>query len=607
MEEEANELEFGGGASSIGIGSPGQSQEQLDAIKSGFENTIYTITTANCAGCHRVGGLYGDLPHGDPDSQVAMDALVNGGFIDFENPLASPLWLKVRTGAHGNCTGSCATDFPNFIEQWVAVVQANQGSGSSVNTGNGNNNSGEPSDCVPEDIPLVVTTGGGASGGTGLTRRQAFDSFMYPVMVNQTICGNCHMGTNPRHSNADANVAYAAWESYNGAPLYDFNNIDNSFILEELMTNHRNLGNATETENRQTIRAAIIQWRDNIDPNAGQNNEVTVIERVYPSCNAKNVPTDSMNSLANANQQEEQVSGGTFTRDQAMLVPPLTNNGMYIANPNAHALYPVTMANVGKAQYQFEVFQRGNYEVVAEVAAADGATDSWYVAITPDCNPADNAATYTEWRFGATNNQLTVMPVRDFNNGNAIRLWDLPVGNHCLTIKERENFARLNTVVVRMQGEDNPVTVNEFTELQFDLSEALDVDGAMLTFRVEDFDATSYKISNLRMVNAQNAYVKDLEIAINGLFLPENATFKLLDHLVLSNDEEITPYTMIIAKDRGMGDQPKWQEDSDGNLVLDGDGNPVQEVINGEPQFLPADEVSVRFGTLVMTEDPPNN
>jgi hypothetical protein len=215
----------------------------------------------------------------------------------------------------------------------------------------------------------------------------------------------------------------------------------------------------------------------------------------------------------------------------------------------------------------------------------DGSTDSWYVAITPrGVEPADNAQTYTEWRFGNTMSTFQTLEVQDQNDNNNKKLWELAPGQYTLTIKERENLPRLRTVVVRAEGSDSPLTVNAFKEMQFSLAESTGVEGAMLTFRLEDYDTNSYKISDVRIKGGQNLYVKNLKILINDRYFSGNA--------VQTDDDLISPAAMIMLKVNGMGDVQ--------DIDLETGEPKVDE--NGDPVFKEADKLSLEFETLVLTE-----
>ena len=318
-----------------------------------------------------------------------------------------------------------------------------------------------------------------------------------------------------------------------------------------------------------------------------------------------------MNSLANDGAGQPQVSGGTFEPSQATVSGgfALTNNE-YIGNPNAHGLYEVNNANGGKIIYEFDVYEAGTYEVIGEVWSRDGSTDSFYVAIADNVNPveAEGGNDYVEWRFGDTNEQYVAMEVTAQTNGGNKYTWDLTPGKYYLVFKERENFSRLRNVVVKLEGASDPVTVNAYKEIEFDLSTALGTPGAKITMRVEDYDDKSYKISNLKVIGAQYSYIKNIKILINGNYYSGNATYTLVDERVTSDDHQLSSSAMIMLKERGAGDWPAIDPNQmDAYLAALEDDNitdysPYWLMENGEVVYRDADELSLEFETLVMTQ-----
>ncbi|MEE2671197.1 MAG: hypothetical protein VYA54_05775 [Bdellovibrionota bacterium] len=607
MEEMASEstLEFGGANSVVGGGN--QSASQKEAIKNGFSNTVHTVlrnADYSCVGCHVKGGIGGQYPHADKDPEVAMNTIFNNDLVNVENPSASKLIDKVAIFNH-NCAPNCdkiATDLTAMIGSWSEVIKANQ---AVANPGSGDDE--EPVEvCVPEMITEEFVFGEN-NGGTGLTRRQAFDQEVFPVMLNSD-CAGCHLSARqPLHSSNNASIAYAAWDNNN---LADFNNVDNSDILIKVRNGHQ--GFNQNSDEFTDIRNAIIRWRDNIDETVGNNNGVTVEQREYDTCESYSEKIASINSVGGEPDQEEQVSGGNFAPSDATFQGTGLRviNNEYIGNPNTHGAYAVNSNNAGKAIFEFEVFEASDFEVLAEVWSTDGGTDSFFVSIADTPNPVEVESTqpngYTRWLFGDTNEQYQAKTVE--NNG-AKKVWTLNPGRYYLIFKERENFSRLRNIVVRKEGADAPISVNAYKTMRFDLSTALNKSGAELTFRLENFDDKSYKISEVRIKNAQYAYVKGLKILINDKFFPGNATYTLVDERVTSDDHQLSSSALVMLKVNGSGDVPKidpakmdqYQAALEDDNITDYSSYYLYS--NGQVVYKDADELSLEFETLVMTDE----
>ena len=609
MEEYAadSKLEFGTqGVSGGSISASGKAK-----IKNAFQNTVWTTLRTSdgnfsCTGCHSKGGLGGRIPHSDSDVDVAMNAMDDYQLVDKNNPVNSRIVTAIRSGHNGTGGAAAAATLSNMVGQWVEVVEEVEAE--ELGDGGGDEPPPPVVRCDPETVTEEFVFGE-LPPGTGLTRRGSFDQYVFPVM-QMTGCANCHTsdggGGRIAHSSNNAGTAYNVWDNNN---LADFNNPTNSDILTKFANGHQGFNSASDEYN--DIRNAIIAWRDNIDPNAGSvGGNATIEERIYDVCEVYSEPIQSMNSLADDEDGDLQVSGGSFDPSMATVTGDFAyTNNEYIGNPNAHGLFNVNNNNGGRIVFEFDVYEPGTYEVVAEVWSTDGSTDSFYVAIgdTPTPTEALGGMDYVAWRFGDTNEQFQAMEVQDSDAGTK-KTWNLAVGKHYLVFKERENFSRLRNVVVKQEGANDPVTVNAYKVLEYDLSAALNTPGAKLTYRVEDHDEKSYKISDLRIVGAQYAYVKNLKILINDNFYSGNGTYTLVDEKITSDNYSLSSSAMILLKERGAGDWPEIDPDkmteylaalADPNVT---DYSSFWLIQNGEIVYQPTDVLSIQFQTLVMTQ-----
>lgn len=560
-EMEQQSLEFGEGGALLST--------QNQAVKNGFKNTVHAVLTSNqyqCIGCHTAQSPR----HAHPDVDIAMNDFLDKGLMNMQAPSASKIIDKVAIEKH-NCAPKCdelAVKLNQMLIAWSEVIQNEGGLGDDDSS-----SEDPPAVCEPVIYPLTVIVGNADSGGTGLTRRQAFDQEVFPFMQN-TSCAGCHSsGGPPRHSSSNANEAYQVWED---DALANFDNIPQSPILLEIASGHQ--GYSTNSPEYTQIASWIENWRDNIDPNAGENPDQVVYSREYNIC-------DSFNDVIGSDDSITDISGGIYSINQATLTTPMMIQDDYIHNPNFHNEYNVSEQNAGKVKYNFNVYAAGDYEVEAEVWSQSGTLDSVYVAITPQgVEPQNNSTDYTTWDFGNNNSQFDAEVVRQ--NGTD-KVWNLNPGQYTLTFKERDRNVRIRNVVVRQAGSGNEL----FSLMKFDLSQATGVTGAMLTFKLADFDLSSYHISDVRITGGDYIYVKNLKILVNDQYYPGNATYTLVDKLVVPGDESISDSSMVMLKVNGMGDV----QDTDpltGELLFDE---------NGDPVYKPADKLSIQFEVLVKT------
>jgi hypothetical protein len=112
-----------------------------------FEQTLYPLTRMNCINCHHPDGITQKVNpfHASDDVAEAHDGLINGGKINFTNPILSGIVRKVQSGH--NCGGICAelaSDMEAAIKSWATMIGADRAPAGGTTTGG--------------------TTGGGAMG-----------------------------------------------------------------------------------------------------------------------------------------------------------------------------------------------------------------------------------------------------------------------------------------------------------------------------------------------------------------------------------------------------------------------------------------------------------
>jgi len=90
-----------------------------------FKTTLHPVMTQSCGGCHGVN----QLPlHSVNDAQSAMNTIVNGALVDFNNPAGSRVVQKIR-GGHNAFPATLADQLQAQIVAWVAGANSSGGSG----------------------------------------------------------------------------------------------------------------------------------------------------------------------------------------------------------------------------------------------------------------------------------------------------------------------------------------------------------------------------------------------------------------------------------------------------------------------------------------------
>lgn len=113
-----------------------------------FSQTLHPITMQRCATCH---GTFQQPLHAVSNAQQAHDAIINAFKVNFTNPAASRMYLKLAEEAH-NCWSDCsanANEILTAINNWGELIDDNGNS----NSGNTNTNSMTTQESLPvEDL-----------------------------------------------------------------------------------------------------------------------------------------------------------------------------------------------------------------------------------------------------------------------------------------------------------------------------------------------------------------------------------------------------------------------------------------------------------------------
>ncbi|MGE4133445.1 MAG: c-type cytochrome domain-containing protein [Bdellovibrionales bacterium] len=86
-----------------------------ESMLAAFKTTLHPVLTTNCGSCH---GASQPPFHAVADAGFAMDAILNSALVNFSNPGASKLVMKIRAGHNGIPT-VVADDIEGQIVEWV--------------------------------------------------------------------------------------------------------------------------------------------------------------------------------------------------------------------------------------------------------------------------------------------------------------------------------------------------------------------------------------------------------------------------------------------------------------------------------------------------------
>lgn len=218
-----------------------------------------------------------------------------------------------------------------------------------------------------------------------------------------------------------------------------------------------------------------------------------------------------------------------------LMVP--TGNGGFIANPAAQG--------GGNVTFTFEITQADTYAIWGRIKAPTGNANSFHVSVDNGVPAAwGTVVTMDEWVWDRAN----------AGNGQQELTVNLEPGTHTITINQREENTRINTIAITNQLDafEGAEVSGLVSELRFDLS---DLTGKTATLVVDarefDADNKAYMLSNLRIETTETVTLKDVMPLINGKFNSQHATYRIVDQTIEAPGGNLSNAALIILGEDG--------------------------------------------------------
>ena len=372
----------------------------------------------------------------------------------------------------------------------------------------------------------------------------AFDKTVHPLALKW--CGACHdKAQSPILGAADATTAHDAIIS---TQKVDFNAVEKSRLVLRLSTDKHNCPvDPGCGEAAKQMQAAIQTWADAIKTSA-MVNPVTITSGPLQFSAVKEQTVVGVNPdgvLA------------YFAPNFLVKAPMVATNDKTSGNPvintatTEKAVTTVATAagdtTLGTASTTANVPTDGTYTMFGLVNGPAAAMASFYIKI--------DGGTLQPWLFKTNAATYTWQSVASTAGGAALT-FNLTAGAHLIEIRQREPGAQLARLVLTTDPKFDPSTAQATSrtakQLQFDLSGPSKIAGAVLTLEIEDYAANGYLFRNPSLlVPTGSIHAKDLRILINNNFLPQNATFTVVDATVAAPGGALSTAAMIAVKDQG--------------------------------------------------------
>ena len=397
----------------------------------------------------------------------------------------------------------------------------------------------EKGDLVWDESGVSVSLAGTSSASS----LQAFEQTLYPI--TRARCASCHGSTQqPLHASSNSTTAH---NSVINSYKVDFANIPNSRMVQKLREGHNCWGSCTA--NAMEMQLAIEDWKDLMAvtspapgattgttsggmPNPGNYTKSTANSMTL-QLERQGVYNQSMPLVSQAAAATITGGGGTIARVAG------TPTYIHIPNANAQAVGGSDTVNVAAFTFSSPA-ARNNGALWALVNAKAPSDDSFNVKL--------NNGNFFTFDIADTANQFVW--VRMPNNHN------FTAGLNTVRISNREDGAKIASILFTTNQSFNPggmgMTAGAVT-LSYPLN-GLGIAGARVEMRVEDYDAYSYKISQLRIISPNvSVQVKGVYLIMNGTFNPQNANLTQVDEMVAAsaNGTVLTPSSMIVLKGAG--------------------------------------------------------
>lgn len=399
-------------------------------------------------------------------------------------------------------------------------------------------------------VPPGADGGGGGSGGLDNAQKAssiaAFRDSVYPLSL-KWCAGGCHDTVQaPVFASDDAAAAHDAILT---TQKVDFKAIERSrLVLRVSEDNHNCPAEGCEVATEEFVKA-IRFWSDHIVPVEGEG--------------VNGIKSQAL-TLADAQGKKIDLGlpPGTFlfeaesgTLKAPMVALPVTDasGGMVVHTPagagsQTNLNTATNQATLGSVTFKMDVTLAGNYRVIGKVNGQANANSSFYLRL--DQQPL------LLWDFPAT------AAAYNFDVADAVQATGTPhnlsltAGSHTLEVRQREEQAKLDSIIVTNDPELDPMMVKatpkDMLNLVFDISEQSGISGAKITVDVVDYSKNGYLFKNLAVVVPSGKIkVKGVKLLLNGVYLPQHATFNAVDATVAAPGGSLSSASLVAIKDKG--------------------------------------------------------
>lgn len=373
-----------------------------------------------------------------------------------------------------------------------------------------------------------------------------FEKTVFPIM--RANCASCHAkDIAPTIAAPDAK---AAMESIVVTKKVDFANPEKSRLVLRLMPDKHNCWTTCEND-VVAMQDAVTTWAGVYQDQIAQDPKLpTTVAAKF--ADAKNV---TLNHTNPPNTFVFEAEAGLLKAPFAITPASERSGGNYIGTPAgagnaANANNARNNAALGTMLYNINVTTAGNFRVFGQINAATDANASFYLRF-------DNANALAPWLFMATGEDFVWDTADAVAEAGTPTNFALTVGAHQLELRQRQEQAGIDMIAISSDPGFDPAVAKpdgtyDVKMLEFDLSEMSGVPGAKLKIEVSDYSANGYIFKNPQIETTAPLKVKELKLLINGEFLPQQATYTVVDQVVTPPGAILSKAALVAIKDKGL-------------------------------------------------------
>ena len=376
----------------------------------------------------------------------------------------------------------------------------------------------------------------------------AFGLELHPQL--KEYCGECH-GTNrpPLFAQDDKKLAHdAILES----KKVDFKNVENSRIVQRVAIDKHQCKDEVCTAAAKAFTDGINAWIAKI--NAEEEGPALPFTTNLKFSDATDGTLKADNPPGVIYLEAEK---GTVKAPMVAVAATNAIGGSYIHTPvgainQDNAVTAATQAALGTLTFQIDVKVAGTYQVFGRVGSPIATTNSFYIK-------ADAGALQT-WQFPQTNDDLIWDKADPVVAAGTPISFNLTAGAHTFEVRQRRGRARIDALILTNDPLLNPDSVSPGDEavkkLSYDIGDISGVPGAKLHVFVADYSENAYIFRNptVELPDGAKIKVKNMKLLINGKYLPQHATYTVVNTEATGPEKVLSTSALVALKDKGNAD-----------------------------------------------------